>query len=107
MWKDFWFHLQEPKANLTVFHVPAHKALTPPDNLEAEVLATDPAVDTTDWMHRKSGHSSDPVEWHITRDVGLPWKYTDLVNVVTSCPVCSKQHLEQLSKESEAYHWSS
>ena len=31
-----------------------------------------------------------------------PEKYTDLVNVVTSCPVCSKQHLEQLLKESEA-----
>lgn len=27
-WKDVWVHLQEPKAALTGFHVPAHEALT-------------------------------------------------------------------------------
>ena len=39
MWKDIWVHLQEPSAVLTVFHIPAHEALTAPGNQEADVLA--------------------------------------------------------------------
>lgn len=38
-WKDIWAHLQEPEVVLTVFHIPAHKALTPPGNQEADALA--------------------------------------------------------------------
>lgn len=36
IWKDIWVHLQEPQAVLIIFHVPAHKALTPPGNQEAD-----------------------------------------------------------------------
>ena len=36
IWRDIWVHLQEPQAVLIVFHVPAHKALTPPGNQEAD-----------------------------------------------------------------------
>lgn len=36
IWKDIWVHLQEPQAVLIVFHVPAHKALTPSGNQEAD-----------------------------------------------------------------------
>lgn len=49
--RDIWAHLQEPEADLAVFHVPAHKASTPLGNQEADVLAkiytlaTDPSVD--------------------------------------------------------------
>lgn len=32
VWKDIWVYLQEPEAVLTVFHSPAHKALTSPGN---------------------------------------------------------------------------
>lgn len=39
MWKDVWVHLQKPEAVLTVFHIPAHKVLTPSDNQEPDVLA--------------------------------------------------------------------
>ena len=73
--------------DLTVLHVPAHKALITPDNQEAEALVIHPAIDRVDWVHRKSGHYSAPVRWHIARDAGLPLKYTDLINVVTSCCV--------------------
>lgn len=53
---------------LTVFHVPAHKALTLPGNQEADALvrvqalANDPSEVTADWMHRKSGHLRAQVE---------------------------------------------
>ena len=59
MERHFWAHLQEPEAVLTVFHIPAHKALTPPGNQEADALAqicalaTDPSVDTAEEVHRK------------------------------------------------------
>lgn len=41
MWKDVWVHLQKPEAVLTVFHILAHKMLTPSDNQEADVLAVE------------------------------------------------------------------
>lgn len=71
--------------------------LTPPGNQEADVLAlaTDPSVDTADW-----------VEWHIAKDAVLPLKYSELINAVTACPMCSKQCPRQLPKESGAIHWS-
>ena len=88
---DIWVCLQEPEAILPVFHVLARKALTPPGNQEADALAwvqslaTDPSADTADWMHGKSGHHRAWVGWHIAKDVGLPLKYSDLVNAITAC----------------------
>lgn len=63
-------------AALTVFHVPAHEALTTPSgNAEADApsfqvqaLAKDPAVDTADWVHRKNGHHEAQVGWCIAKD---------------------------------------
>lgn len=37
--------------------------------------------------------------WCIVKIAKLPLKYHDLVNVVTMCPLCSKQCLRQLLKE--------
>lgn len=58
MWKAIWAHLQELEADLTVFHVPAHKISTPPGKQEADAsakictLANDlVAVDNADWLH--------------------------------------------------------
>lgn len=39
-------HLPEPEALLTVFHILAHKALTPPVNQEVDVLAQIQALAT-------------------------------------------------------------
>lgn len=64
MWKNIWDHLQEPKADLTVFHVPAYRVSTPPDNKEADdlakinTLATDLSVVIAEWVHRRRGHHS-------------------------------------------------
>lgn len=104
--------LQESKAFLTVFHILA-KILTHLGNQEADAvapvqaLATDPSVDTADWMHRKNGHCSTWMEWYITKDSRLPWEYNKLVNAVIACHLCSKQHPRQLLKESGVIHWSS
>ena len=101
-WKDIWVHLQEPESILTVFHVPAYNALTPPGNQEAdtlarvEALATDPSVDTEDWGHRKSGHHSARVGSYIAKDAGLSLTYSDLVNAATASPGCSKRCPKQL-----------
>lgn len=98
---------------LTVFYVPAHKALTLPSNQEAyalarvQALANDPSEYTADWMHRKSGYLSARVEWHSAKDAELPLKYGDLVNMVPACPMCSKQHPRQVLKDSRAIHQSS
>ena len=73
-----WVHLQELGAVLTVLHVPARKALTPPGNQEAGAVAevstldTDPSVDIGDWVHRKSGHCCPQVGRHTAKDAGLP-----------------------------------
>ena len=40
MWKDIWVCLPEPKADLTVFTVPAYKTLTPPGSQKAHALTT-------------------------------------------------------------------
>ena len=54
IWKDIWAHSQEPEPDLFVFHVPAHKASTSPDNQEEDALArmhtlaTDLSVHTVD-----------------------------------------------------------
>ena len=40
MWKDIWVCLPEPKADLTVFTVPAYKTLTPPGSQKAHTLTT-------------------------------------------------------------------
>lgn len=80
---------------LTVSHILAHKPLTPCVNQEADALAQvqtlaiDTLVDIADWLHRKSGHHSTQVEWHVAKDAGLPLKYSDLVNSITACHVCS------------------
>lgn len=55
-------------------------------------------------MHRKSGHCGTRVGWHLTQDAGLPLKYSDLVNAVPTCFVCSKQCLGQLPKGSGAIY---
>lgn len=53
---------QQHEADL-VFHVPAHKASSPPGNQETDALvkvhalATELSADTAVWVHRKSGHS--------------------------------------------------
>lgn len=63
MWKDIWTRLQDPDANL-VFLVPAHKVSIALGNQEADAFAkiytlvTDLSVDTTNLVHRKSGHQS-------------------------------------------------
>lgn len=50
--------VQEPEAVLSLLHVPAHKALTPSGDQEADALpwmgalAVDPSGDTADWVHR-------------------------------------------------------
>lgn len=73
LWRD---NCIQPEAILTFFPVPAHKALTPPGNQEAdlsaraEALTTDPLVDTADWMHEKSGYCSTWVGWRIAKDAG-------------------------------------
>ena len=57
MWECIWGLLQESEADLTAFHVLAHKALTlssHPGNQKAgslawvQTLATDPSVDVAD-----------------------------------------------------------
>lgn len=70
MWKAIWAHLQEPEADLTVFHVPAHKISTPPGKQEADALAKIctlandlVAVDNADWLHQKCGHDSAQGGW--------------------------------------------
>lgn len=78
---------------LTVSHILAHKPLTPCGNQDAlaqvRTLAIDTLVDIADWLHRKSGHHSIQVEWHIAKDAGLPLKYGNLVNAITARHVCS------------------
>lgn len=38
MWEDIWVYLQEPDVVFTLFHVPAHKALTFSGNLKTDIL---------------------------------------------------------------------
>lgn len=84
-----------------------------PCNQKADALAwlsaleTKPLVDTAKWVHRESGLHNAVVGWHIAKDVGLPLKYSDLVNVVIACHVCFKQHPRQLPKDPEAKYQSS
>lgn len=61
-----------------------------------------PSVDTTDWMHGRKGHRHAWVRWHIAKDVLLPLKYSNLVNTVTACPMCSKDCPRHLPKEYRA-----
>lgn len=62
--------------------------LTPPGKHEADALAqvqalaTDPSVDTVDWVHRKNGHPNALIRWLIAKDAELPLRYSDLVNAV-------------------------
>lgn len=42
VWRDVWVHRQEPEVVLTVFHILAHKALTPSANQEADTLPSSP-----------------------------------------------------------------
>ena len=118
MWKDLWVHLEEPEAVLTVFHISAHKVLTSPHpplpgNQEVDdltgvcTLATDSLIVTEDRVHRKSSLRSVQVGWRIVKNAGLYLKYSNLVNAVMTCPVCSKQHPRQLPKESGAIHQNS
>lgn len=78
IWKDISIHLQEPETILTVFSVPVHKALVPSEYKEADALAqvqslaTDPSLNTTDWVHRKSIHCSAWVVWHTAKDSKCP-----------------------------------
>ena len=58
-------------------------------------------------MYKKGSHHSAWVGQHVAKDAKLPLKYSDLVNAVTACPVCSTQCPRQLSKGSGAIHWSS
>lgn len=58
-------------------------------------------------MSRKSGHCSAQVGWLIARDAILLLKYSDLVNVITICHMCAKQHSRQLLRESGVIHQSS
>lgn len=67
----------------------------------------DPSVDTEDWMHRIIGHCSARMGWHISKDAQWPLQYSDDVNALTVCLVCSKQHLRQLPKVCGAMHRSS
>lgn len=47
--KDIWGHPQEPKAVLTLFHIPAHEGLTPHGiqkaNAQVRAPGADPSVD--------------------------------------------------------------
>lgn len=77
---------QEPTEDLCIVHVPAHK--TAPGTQEADALAkihalaTDPLVDTADWVSWKSGPGSAQIGWCIAKEAGLPLTYSDLVNAV-------------------------
>lgn len=109
MYKDIWLHLQEPEGVLTVFHVPAYKVLTPAGNQESGLGMSPrkwPFSSYADLVQRKSGHHSTQVGGHINKDAGLPLKYSDLVNAVTSRSVYSKC-LRQLPKLYGAIHQSS
>ena len=44
--------------------------------------------------------------WHLTKDAGLPLKYSDLLNAVPTCSVCSKQCPGFEPKGSGAIYWS-
>lgn len=96
--------LQEPEVVLTIFHVLAHKALTLPDNQETDAqapvwtFATHLSVEIPDWEHGKSSHHSTQVAWHTAKNARMPLKYSDLTNLVTSCPVCFKQLPRTLPK---------
>lgn len=98
-------HLQEAKAVLTVFHIPAPKALIPPGCREADALAqvsgTEPQHltfrQTANWVYRKHAHRGTRVDGHTAKEARPPLKYSDLVNSVT-CPVCSKSRPRQLPK---------
>lgn len=95
----------------SIFHALCHRALTPPDHQEAGALAQiwtlaiELSVDITDWIHGEDGHHSTQMGWHIAKDAELTWKYSDLVNAITACPVCFKQYSRHLPKASEATHW--
>ena len=91
MWKDIWVHLQGPETFVTAFYIPVHKALNLLVIRKLMPLLytsphTDPLVGAT--------------LWHIARNAKFPLKYSDLVNAVTTCPVCSKQSSRQLPKTS-------
>lgn len=113
MWKDIWAHLQESKATLNVYNAPVHKILAlsgiqEPDALAwVPVLVTDISVVTGDWTQRKRCHHSACVRWYIAEDARVPLKHSELVNTLTECLVCSKQHSRQVPKEPRAMHWSS
>lgn len=92
MWRDKWVDLQEPEAVLCVFHFPAQKTLKPLGNLELDTLAqvqglaTEPSVDTADWVQKKRCHDSAQVAWHTAKHARLPLKHSGLANIVTTCP---------------------
>lgn len=94
MWKDIQVPLQVPETVLTDFHIPAHKALTPPGNQEAHALAwvrdlaADPSVDTAGWAHKRSGHHGTWMELCITKDAEVPLKYSDLLMQNSLSCVC-------------------
>lgn len=75
--KNIWVHL--PEAVLTVFYILAHKALTPLGNQEAASLAqvwalvTNPSVDTTNWLHRKSSHHNPRWDGILPSMPDCPW----------------------------------
>lgn len=116
--QDIWRHLGSPaRAWVHAYCLPdpSSQGTDTPCNQEADALAqvcdlaTDPSVDTTDWVHRKSHYHSIQVERYIAKDAGLPLKCSDLVNAVTACPVCSKQcprqHYGWLDPSTTVLNW--
>lgn len=104
--------LQEPGAVLSILHVPAHEALTFPGNQEGEALAVvpapgiDPSVDTADGVLRRRDHMA-PGGMVYCQGCQIALKYSDLLQAVTACPVCSEQLPVQLPKKYGAIHRSS
>lgn len=104
--------IAHPGAVLTVLHVPAHEALTSPGSQEGEALAVvpapdiDPSVDTADGVLRRRDHMA-PGGMVYCQGCRIALKYSDLLQAVTACPVCSEQLPVQLPKKSGAIHRSS
>lgn len=107
VWRDICVCRQECKAVLIISCIPTHKVLTPTGSQEGDALAVDSLVREADLVHRKSGLCCIQVGWHTVKDARFPLKYSNVVNGVIACHVCSKQRPRQQPKESGAIHQSS
>ena len=64
MCRDIWGHLQEPEVHLTVFHILAQKALTPPWQSESYAVETPSPI----------GPGKDGIYWNLQWDIPPKWE---------------------------------